>query len=87
MIWFSLTLVAVAVAGIVGAQIYLRAALRPANRQRRIERFVAVCAGVATLGYGVATYHCFATPQRLAVYSPTDGLAGKFFVPSRIVSR
>lgn len=85
MIWFSLTLVAVA--GIVGSQIYLRAALRPANRQRRIERFVAACAGVATLGYGVATYHCFAMPQGLAVYSLSDGFAGKFSVPSRIVSR
>jgi hypothetical protein len=87
MIWFSLTLVGTAVAGIIASQIYLRVALRPPNRQRRIERFVAACAAVATLGYGIATYNCFATPQGLAVYPLSDGVAEKFSVPSRIVSR
>lgn len=87
MTWFSLALVAAAVTAIAGCQIYLRIALRPANRRRKIERFVAVCAVAATLGYGIVTFNCFATPQGLSVYSASDDAAQKFPVPSRIVSR
>ena len=87
MTWFSLALVAGAVVAIAGCQIDLRIALRPANRQRKIEHFVAVCAAAATLGYGVVTFNCFATPQSLAVYPASDDVAQKFPVPSRIVSR
>jgi hypothetical protein len=83
MIWASLavaalTMSAVAVMGIVAAQIYLRVAYRPATRRRAVEHLVIICTGLAMFSYGVATLDCLSSGHCVAAHKrdgPRDGTA------------
>jgi len=76
MIWVGVALAALAMAGIVTAQIYMRAAYRPAARRRAIEHFVIVCAGLAVFGYGLAALDCLSSRQCVVAYKRDSSHSG-----------
>ena len=70
MTWLSLLMVVVAVSGITGCLIYLRLALRDAQRCRSVDHLVIACTAAALIGFGLATLDCLSsgqcfTPQRV----------------------
>jgi hypothetical protein len=61
--WVSTLLVAVAVGGIVGGQIYLRQRLGSAREHRSVEQVVLMFTAAAMLGYGLVAIDCVSRGQ------------------------